>query len=351
MKKTIVGVLATVFLLTVPAFAHPPIQVYVDGKALSFDQPPVIIEDRTLVPMRGIFQALGSEVVWSEPTQTITSTRGSDTVVLKIGDTGLYKNGQLVYSMPVPAKIISDRTLVPIRAISEAFGAEVAWDGVTYVVSIVSPTTGATEGATIGYNQTVKATDGTTVLTAKIDVPKSSGPFADAIQQSLTQEAFKLGEGFVREYSEKAKTAYAQAKAAGKTFEPYYCVGSYDMTRDDGDFASFFGNTTQYTGEAQDERDSTAKTYAAKTGKELTLEKIIQDSPDELNYFWNVSFRALISAKPASFYKDADAKLDSYLEHVDFYLTKNGIGFYLPPRTIAPNETGIISFTVEYLLP
>lgn len=349
MKKMIVAGLMAVALvsLSVPTLAHPPIQVYVDGQAIAFDQPPVILEDRTLVPMRGIFQALGSEVTWSEPTQTITSTRGGDTIVLKIGDTGLYKNGTLAYTMTVPAKIINDRTMVPIRAISEAFGAEVSWDGVGYVITILS----STQETSQDYAKTVKAEDGTTVLTAKMDVVKSSGPFADAILKSLGEEAFKLGEGFVREYGEKAKSDYETAKKAGKSFDPYYCVGSYAITRDDENFVSFFGDTTQYTGGAQDERDAVSKTYSAKTGKELSLDKIIQDSPDELNYFWNVSFRALINAKPESFYKDADVKIDGYLDDVDFYLTKEGIGFYLPPRTIAPNEMGIISFTVEYQLP
>ena len=51
MKKLLLGLLAAL-MFCVPAFAHPPITVYVDGEKLNFDQPPIIKDDRTLVPMR-----------------------------------------------------------------------------------------------------------------------------------------------------------------------------------------------------------------------------------------------------------------------------------------------------------
>ena len=64
MKKVFLGLLAAL-MLTVPAFAHPLITVYVDGEQLSFDQPPIIQDDRTLVPMRKIFEALDAQVIWT----------------------------------------------------------------------------------------------------------------------------------------------------------------------------------------------------------------------------------------------------------------------------------------------
>ncbi|MDD3393759.1 MAG: stalk domain-containing protein [Anaerotignum sp.] len=339
MKKSFLAMMVAALFFAVPAVASPTIQVYVDGQAVSFDQPPVIIDDRTLVPMRAIFQALGSEVAWSEPDQTITSTKNGDTLVLKIGDAGLYKNGQLVYTMAVPARIISDRTMVPVRAIAESFDAEVGWDPVGYVITIISA-----EGAA-EYNDstTIEADDGTTVLSYKMNFVPSNSAYADEIQKTLMAEA----RAFVEDYGKKAKTEYAAAKAKGNSFIPYSFVGSYEMTRDDSKLISFYGTSTQYTGGSQSVKVCTSHTFSAKTGKELALSDVIEDSEAEIQDFWSSSLGKLIDAKPESFYSDAKSRLERYFDEVGYYVTKDGIAFYLPPETIAPKEAGIVSFTMK----
>ena len=93
MKKVFLGLLAAL-ILTVPAFAHPLITVYVDGEQLSFDQPPIIQDDRTLVPMRKIFEALDAQVIWDEADQTVMAMHNEDIIMLQIGEAGLYKNGE-----------------------------------------------------------------------------------------------------------------------------------------------------------------------------------------------------------------------------------------------------------------
>ncbi len=346
MKKMILASITGTLLWTTTAFAYPAIQVYVDGQAVSFDQPPVIIDDRTLVPMRAIFQALGSEVTWSEPTQTITSTKNGDTVVLKIGEAGLYKNGTLVYTMAVPAQIVNDRTMVPVRAIAEAFDAEVGWDPQGYVVTVLS-SQAATEN---GYSTTVEAEDGTTVLSFQMNFAQSSSSYGDKMEKTMSEEAETLAEDFIDTYGKQAKTEYASAKAKGVSFSPYSYVGSYEITRQDSAFVSFYGTSTQYIGGSQTKRGCISHTFSASTGKELALSDIVDDSQKELEAFWETSFGALIEEKPASFYSNAEDRLEQYMDEVGFYLTKDGIGFYLPPETIAPNETGIVSFSVKYEL-
>jgi hypothetical protein len=121
MKKLIIGLLAALMLCTT-AYAHPPITVFVDRVQVNFDQQPIIQNDRTLVPMRRIFEALDAEVYWDEPTQSVTAVSGKDVILFQIGKTALFKNGQLAYTMPVPAQIVNDRMLVPLRAVAESFG-------------------------------------------------------------------------------------------------------------------------------------------------------------------------------------------------------------------------------------
>ena len=111
------------------------ITVLLNGSALAFDQPPIIIDGRTLVPMRAILEALGAEVCWDGDTQTATAYGNGTTVMLTIGNSWIYKNGTAIY-LDVPSILINDRTLVPVRAVSEAFDCTIDWDGDSGTVNI-----------------------------------------------------------------------------------------------------------------------------------------------------------------------------------------------------------------------
>lgn len=132
----IIPVLIAFFLFFAsPAHAAP--KVVLDGSALSFDVPPVIDQGRVLVPMRAIFEALGAEIVWDTLTQTVTATKGETTVSLTVGSRLVSLNGSPGF-LDVPAKITNGRTLVPLRFVSDAFDAQVSWDGTTRTVTITS---------------------------------------------------------------------------------------------------------------------------------------------------------------------------------------------------------------------
>ena len=111
------------------------IMVLLNGEKLTFDQPPVIMDGRTLVPLRAIFEALGAEVLWEDETKTVTAKKGYTVISLQIGTKAIVIDGT-AKELDVPAQIINSRTLVPVRAISEAFGCDVGWDGVTQTVII-----------------------------------------------------------------------------------------------------------------------------------------------------------------------------------------------------------------------
>lgn len=112
------------------------IVVTLNGIELAFDQPPIIQNGRTLVPFRAIFEALGATVNWNDATKTVTAQKDNTKIQITIGDNKLYKNG-IPIELDVPAQIVNDRTLVPVRAISEAFGCDVSWDGDTKTVYII----------------------------------------------------------------------------------------------------------------------------------------------------------------------------------------------------------------------
>ena len=123
-------------------FAEDNITVTVNGNKLNFDQPPIIKDGRTLVPLRAIFEALGAEVLWIEDEQAIAAQSGDTTIVMQIGNNQFGKmtssdNG-VTYDLDVPPEIINGRTLVPARAVAEALDCSVDWDGNTQTVTIIS---------------------------------------------------------------------------------------------------------------------------------------------------------------------------------------------------------------------
>lgn len=140
MKKflTVFMVILFVFSFAVLANASTDdISVLVDGEKVTFDVPPSLINGRTMVPLRAIFEALGATVEWDGATSTATATRGETVVKLTIGAETMYVNGE-GKKLDAPGTIVSGRTLVPLRAVSEAFACGVSWDGPTRMASIVS---------------------------------------------------------------------------------------------------------------------------------------------------------------------------------------------------------------------
>lgn len=137
MRKYFLLVVALAMVLSFAGFAQATPQVVLDGQTLSFDVQPVMENDRTLVPLRAIFEALGADVQWDNRTQTVTATKDGTEVKLVIGGHA-YKNGATV-ALDVPAKLVNDRTMVPLRFVSEALGAAVNWYGATETIYIASP--------------------------------------------------------------------------------------------------------------------------------------------------------------------------------------------------------------------
>lgn len=105
--------------------------VLYNGLRISFHaygQGPTIVNNRTLVPLRSIFETMGATVEWDETSQTATASRGNTKVSITIGSNKLIVNGKET-ALDVNAQIINGRTMVPIRAISEAFKAKIEWIG------------------------------------------------------------------------------------------------------------------------------------------------------------------------------------------------------------------------------
>ena len=124
------------------------ITVELDGEKIEFDVSPEIIGGSTMVPLRKIFEALGATVKWNDETKTVSARKNSKTVTLTVDSSDLQiESGKTdgegnpvteTVTLDAPAQIISGRTLVPVRAVSESFGLNVEWNEKNRKVIITS---------------------------------------------------------------------------------------------------------------------------------------------------------------------------------------------------------------------
>lgn len=136
-----------------PVTAGESIKVILNETELSFDVPPIIQDGRTLVPLRAVFESLGCDVYWIDELEVIIIVKNEIKLLMRVGYEDFYKftgydielfkqavyedeaTGSLEsYEFDVPPQIIDNRTLVPIRLLSEAMGVNVSWDDVNKIV-------------------------------------------------------------------------------------------------------------------------------------------------------------------------------------------------------------------------
>ena len=108
---------------------RPIIENTATNTILTMDVAPTILDGRTLVPIRFVAEALGATVLWQESTQTVTIILNNETITFRIGE--------LAPNMDVPAIIIGNRAMVPLRFVAETFGYQVNWDPDTARIEII----------------------------------------------------------------------------------------------------------------------------------------------------------------------------------------------------------------------
>lgn len=141
MKRIFAFILSVIMIFgifsTTQAKKNPPvvIKMTVNGINCSFDQMPVMLNDRVIVPMRGMFEMLGATVTWDPLKSEVTGELDGVKVKLKIGIYEAYVNDKK-YTLDVPSQIVNGRTLIPARFVAEAFGATVNWNQETRTVEI-----------------------------------------------------------------------------------------------------------------------------------------------------------------------------------------------------------------------
>ena len=141
MKKIglILLICVALMLCAMTGMAEEPITVKINGAVLESDVPAKLVNDRTMLPMRAVFEALGATVTWIAEDQLVLAIRENTLITMQIGsqNMSISKDGQdsqlVLDAVPF---VTNDRTMVPVRAVAEALSAKVDWVEKTNTVVI-----------------------------------------------------------------------------------------------------------------------------------------------------------------------------------------------------------------------
>jgi hypothetical protein len=150
LKKIFFGLLGAIIMAnSVPVIAADQIDIYIDGEILQTEVPPTIINNRTMLPVAAVSEAVGCQVEWDGNTREVTVIFPSQSgkMVMQINNTTVHKTtedfntgsvNEETITIDSPPVIVNNRTLVPLAFIAETLGFKVEWDGNTRTVYLYS---------------------------------------------------------------------------------------------------------------------------------------------------------------------------------------------------------------------
>lgn len=267
--------------------ASQTISVYLDGKQLPTEVPPLNEDGTVLVPMRGLFEAQGAALSWNNTDKTVTATKEDTTLTYQMGATAADLNGESI-NVAVPGRITDDSAMIPLRMVSEALGNTVDWVPGTQSVQISSAViyeTSILRGVTLRSQPDAESEPVTAeMLSAGTKVHVVS--VADALWLKVKTEDNQTGYLSAKpKFTDYTSTSLADKQAAaliayGKTFygTPYEFGASTDQTAT-FDCSSFVKRVFEDVLSIELPRVSYNQ---AKEGKEVGLDKL---QPGDLLFF------------------------------------------------------------------
>lgn len=346
-KVAVMLAIASVMAMQSGAYAQNDVAVIVNGETVEFDQPPVIEDNRTLVPFRAVLEKMGAEVGWDNATQTVTCSLDGKEVSLVINSDKMQTpNGEI--TLDVPAKIINERTMVPIRAISEGLGAIVAWDAETRTVTVTTQETPEDETPikqleptySLAESTTEVKQDDTVAFTINVSYPVIEGEAAgiDAINAAIAADAQARVAAYEENEGESAKEF---VQSGQETSSEWSCDIDYEVKYLDNSIVSMYITEVSYMGGAHPNTVPRGLTFDMQTGKRMSADDFMENALEE----GKAGIKALAEAEPDSypFYDDASFELTED----DWYIENSQIVFIVPPYEIAPYAAGIIEYRLD----
>lgn len=326
------------------------VKVKIDGTEINFDTAPIIENDRVLVPMRAIFEALGCGVMYneSEEGKHVFAIKGENGILFEIDADTMIFNGEEI-TLDAPAKIYNDRTLVPLRAISESFEADVIWSGESRTVDITTKQgehkiTPVTKNMEIKNDAGVKLSD--IVYSYPVIENNENSSFIDELNSMYKENAEKFVEEAVK-VSDDAKLLLdemGESKYPEMTF-----LLTYEVNYDKNNILSITNNYYEYTGGAHGIRMMVSENYNVADGSKLALTDVLIGEMDELEIGIYDSFVKLFEETAGdNFVAEWAAQIENEAGNVKFYIKDGGIVLYFDVYQVAPYAYGIPKVEFKY---
>lgn len=370
-KSLVISVaVVTCILFAQMVSAAPAVKVLFNGAEINYDVQPQIISERTMVPLRLTIETITGETMdWDEAAKTVTFSAGGHTNKHTIGETTVYVDGEAV-EFPTPSVIVDSRTLVPVRMIAETSGCAVDWDGDNYQVTIESASAAEEEAEqeapALQFEMSYDAYNVTGA--AKEDAPDEPNyiggfmaptitglgdeTFETYVNKTMADSITKAAEEFEKEYNDFVADIAQQTdeelkEALAKTADLYnYISCVHLLTSSDSYFAVAEARST-YTGGAHGMQFVQVFNIDASAKKLLKLSDIFNGS----GYKAVIEEKLTALAKTAP-YKDLvtpDTKEVKVANENNFYLTDGKLVIFYQPYEIGPYAAGFIAFEIPFL--
>lgn len=340
MKKILAGILAVSMIGSANlAFATDTdkITVKVNGEEIITDVAPVMENDRILLPMRAIFETLGCNVSYreNEGKQFVTAFHGDRQVVLEIGKKEITVDGE-TKALDVAAKIENDRTLVPVRAVSEAMDADVKWDGETNTAEVTTKQ-GEHKIGSVTDEKVVKDEDGTVLMYINYVYPIIENKDNNEYIGKINDEYKAYTEKFIADAEEKKAEAKELLGEMGKDkFRPFEFNLSYDVHTDKNGILSVTNYEYYDLGGAHPNTERSSKTFDLKNAKELALSDVVKGDADEIHTMVYDVFVKYFEENYEGFSEETAEKIDEEADNVKFYLTDDSLVLYFDVYQVGP---------------
>lgn len=172
--------------------------VAIDGKKLTdLTMPPIILNGYTLVPAREVFEGIGATVEWKKELEQVYVKYDDTLVVIPIDSSKAYVNG-IAKTMQTEAKIINNKTMIPLRFVTTALGFEIEWDKTTRIANIVTKeeTTTTTVTTTTTTTTTTEATTQPTTAEIKTETTTKAAVVTTTASNNSYNTSYNNNYGF-----------------------------------------------------------------------------------------------------------------------------------------------------------
>ena len=305
--------------------------VMVNEEPVEFSgQQSVIVDNVTLVPVRGVLETLGVTVAWDAETHTITLTEGEKTGILTM-DSDVFQTGDTSVQMAAPAQNINGSAMIPLRAVAEYFGAEVGWDAENRMVLV-------TKAPEVQYLAEDKAIY--PVLTA--EVPEAA---RDTVNKNIAGLTMKAADTYLVEVKDEVTQ---EAAELGENFHPFQLVISYEDAFYGKGVLSYLTTVWEYRGGANGTTKGVGKIYDLQTGETKTLGNYInlQSGLTERDYMVQV-FRRDMASNSEKYLEGAAQSLLDTNTNLGYYLKdEKTMVIFADQTTLKPHSEGIVKLEI-----